>query len=137
MTSKRKPFGLVATAVWAAFSGVVLLLSGFLLLLASQAPGVEALFLTVGGIVFCALGVVAFAAFYGLWSLQEWGRSVMFWFAAASIPLGVISIFPIWPGQEITTGNTVLQLAGIAIAVAIMSYLSRSGIKTLFSSYAA
>ena len=134
MGSRAKPFGLVATAVWAGLSGAVLLSVGFLLLVASDAPGMEGILFTVVGVCFSALGVVVFASVYGIWTLQEWGRSLMFWYCVGSIPLGLlVSIAPVFPEQEITTGDKVLHIVDIAIAIAVMWYLTRERIKTLFA----
>lgn len=107
---------------------------GLLLLVAGQVSGADGVLFTSVGILFCILGVALLAVTYGLWSLQELGRKVMFWLSGAFIPLGVVSIFPVWPGQEITMGNTVLQVVGIGVSGLIMFYVSRSRIKTLFES---
>lgn len=136
MVSKAKPFGIIAIAVWAAFSGIIFLPTGFLLFIAGQADGSKGLFFTGVGILFSALGVVALACVYGLWSLQEWGRKTMLWYSLVSIPFGIISIFPIWPEQQMTTGNTVLQLVGIAINAVIVAYLSLPHVKVIFISHA-
>ena len=132
MTTTSKPFGIVATLIYAAIGGVLSLLSGLLLLFASSIPGSDGLIFTLGGILFTVLGVLYLAAVYGLKSLLEWGRQLMFWLSVASIPLGVISIFPVWPGEEMTSGNTVLQIVGIGISVLIIFYLSKSTTKSLF-----
>ena len=129
----KKPFGLVATIVYTAFSGIILLPSGLLLLFVGQAPGGTGLIFTIYGILCSVLGVVLLAAVFGLWSLQEWGRKALFWVSLICIPLGVIAIFPILPNQQITIGNTVLQLVGIGISVLIMFYLSKAHVKALFS----
>lgn len=134
MASMRKPFGVIATAVYAGFGGVIMFPLGLLLLVAGQVSGADGVLFTSVGILFCILGVALLAVTYGLWSLQELGRKVMFWLSGAFIPLGVVSIFPVWPGQEITMGNTVLQVVGIGVSGLIMFYVSRSRIKTLFES---
>jgi uncharacterized membrane protein YesL len=87
------------------------------------------------GTVFMALGVFLLVAMYGLWSIQTWGLSVAKWIYVVSIPLGVISIFPIfpiYPDSEMTTGNTILQLIGIGLAAYITYYLSRPKVVSLY-----
>jgi hypothetical protein len=49
----------------------------------------------------------------------------------------VLAIFPLFPGQKMSAGNTVMQLLGIAIDIAVLVYLSRPGIVRLFDSAAA
>jgi hypothetical protein len=139
MAVTKKPFGITATAVYAAFSGLVCLLAGLIFLIASQTPAVSetpngsAVF-TAGGLFLCVLGVFFLASVYGLWSLQEWGRVLTLWLSGISIVLGFISIFPIWPEQQFTVSNTILQLVGIGIYILIITYLSKKHIKGLFNS---
>ena len=133
MAKKSKPFGIVATAIYAAFSGLILLPTGFVILLGSQIPALKGLLFTASGVLWSVMGVFALASTYGLWSLQEWGRKGMFWISVITIPLGIVAMFPIWPSQQVTMGNIVLQLVGIAISGLIASYLSRQRIRALFS----
>jgi uncharacterized membrane protein (DUF2068 family) len=122
----------VATAVYSAFGGIIILLAGLIMLFAGQVPDGNTFF-TLGGIFSTAFGVLLLTAVYGLWSIQDWGRKLAFWLYAVSVPLGIASIFPIWPGQEVTTANTVLQLVGIAVDIVILAYLSKLSIKDLYS----
>ncbi len=136
METTRKTFGLILTAVWAAVSGVLLVLGSLItliMLIVSQVPGVDGLILAAIGLLSLAFGIVFLTATYGLWSVQEWGRRAMFWVSAVSIPWETIGILPIVPGQQVTLGNTVLQIVGIGIACVIMLYLSRSQVKALFN----
>lgn len=71
-TTTTKPLGMTATAVYAAFSGLIYLSMGLLFLFASQASTSGILF-TACGLMFCVLGMFMLAYVYGLWSLQEWG----------------------------------------------------------------
>ena len=134
MANKKKPFGIIAIAVYAAFSGVILFPSGLFLLFAGQISGSTGLILTLYGVLASALGVVLFASVFGLSSLQEWGRQSIFWVSLISFPLGIVAIFPVLPEQEFTTGNTVLQLVGIGVSLLILRYLTRPHVKALFSS---
>lgn len=131
MSTNKKPLGIIATAIYGGFSGLIYLPVGFLLLLVSQVPDSSILH-TAGGIFMCVLGVFMLASVYGLWSLQEWGRVLSLWLSAISIVLGGISIFPIWPNQLFTLANAVLQIVGIGICALIITYLSRQHIKGLF-----
>ena len=94
-------------------------------------PGAS-LYFTVMGPIAMTVGLLLLAAGYGVWTLQEWGRNLTLWLCAISIPLGIISILPIWPGQRMTIGNTVLQIVGVAVNVLIILYLIKPEIKTLF-----
>lgn len=132
MSTTKKPLGITATAIYSAFSGLIYLPVGLLLLIASQAPGSSSLYMA-GGVFMCVLGVFMLAAVYGLWSLQEWGRALSLWLSGISAILGVISIFPIWPHQQFSVSNAVLQLVGIGICAIIVKYLSKQHIKSLFS----
>lgn len=131
MATTKKPLGITATAVYYAFCGIIYLPIGLILLFASALPKGGSLF-ALGGALLMVLGVFMLASVYGLWSLQEWGCKLTKWLSAIAVVLGIVAIFPIMPKQEFTIANTVLQLAGIGIAVLIMVYLSKPHIKALF-----
>ncbi len=131
MSATKKPFGVTATAVYATFSGIIYLPIGFILLFVGQTPEGDGLF-TAAGILLSVLGVFMLASVYGLWSLQEWGRTLSKWLAGISILLGIVAIFPIWPKQQFTISNTILQLVGIGVAALIIVYLSKPYVKALF-----
>ncbi len=135
MGSNKKPFGLIVTAFYAALAAVLVIPPGLAMLFAGQISGGVGVLFSIGGLLFCVFGFALLAAVYGLWSLQDWGRKLMFWISAVSIPLGVVSIFPIWPGQAYSVGNTIPQLFGIGISALIIYYLTREHIKQLFSDY--
>ena len=137
MSSRTKPFGIITIACYAALGAVLVIPSGLVMLLAGQIPGTEGVLFSIGGLLFSLFGVALLATVYGLWSLQNWGRNLMIWISAISIPLGVIAIFPVWPGSEFSAGNTILQLFGIVISGVIIYYLTRSHIRALYSTVGA
>lgn len=134
MRQHKKTFGLIAIAIYSIISGVLLLPTGLILLCAGQTSGAHGLTFTALGIFIFALGVLFITAACGIFSLQEWGRKSTVWLSAISIPLSFAAIFPIFPKQEITIGNTMLQVFGIALCVAIIRYLTKEKIKVIFSS---
>jgi hypothetical protein len=128
----KKTLGVTATAIYSAFSGLIILPIGLLLMFAGEAARGNTLFM-LGGIFACFLGIFLLASVYGLWTLQEWGRQLTIWLFGFSILLGLISIFPLWPGQQFTIANTVLQLLGILICVLIIRYLTKERIRDIFN----
>ena len=129
--NKNKPAGIVLIAVYSALSGLLLFGAGALMMLASAVPDMP-IWITLLGVICMALGACLLAAMYGLWSVQIWGLKMAKWLYVISIPLGIISIFPIYPGSEMTTGNTVLQLLGIGSAAFIIYYLSKPNVVALY-----
>src|SRR5437667_1413229 len=103
MVERTKPFGITLIAICSVLFGLICLPVGCTAAFVSQVPGTS-LFLSVAGMVVALFGVLLLAGAYGLWTLQEWGRSLTFWLCAISIPLGLISIFPVWPDQQMTAG---------------------------------
>lgn len=104
MTSDRKkPVGIVLIAIYSAFSGLISFLGGLVFMLASAIPNIPAWFYILS-MVFILFGVLLFASVYGLWSFQSWGWIFTFWLYVVSIPLGIISIFPIWPDSKMSVG---------------------------------
>lgn len=98
----------------------------------SQAPGVGA-YLAVLSLIVFATGALLISACDGLWTFQEWGRNLFRWRCIVSIPLGLISIFPVWPGQRMSLGNALLQIAGIVLNVVMIQYLTRPDVVERYS----
>ena len=133
-SDKKKPVGIVLIAIYSAFAGLLSFLGGLIFILASAIPDVSAWFYILS-VVFILFGVLLLASVYGLWSFQSWGWRFTFWLYIVSIPLGIISIFPIWPESKMSVGNTLFQLFGIAIAVAVILYIEKEEIKSLYEVY--
>jgi uncharacterized membrane protein (DUF2068 family) len=128
---KNKTAGIVLIAIYSGLSGLLMFGGGALMMLASAVPDIP-IWITLLGVIFMALGVFLLAAMYGLWSVQTWGLKIAKWLYVIFIPLGIISIFPIYPDSEMTTGNTVLQLLGIGLAAFIIYYLSKPNVVALY-----
>jgi hypothetical protein len=128
---KRKLIGIVLIAIYDAIVGLLLAFLGAICAFASGIPDIPAWIPLLGFILFL-LGCLYLAATYGLWSLQTWGLNLTFWLYVIEIPLGIISMFPIFPGQEMTVGNTILQLVGIGLSILVIYYLSQPNVKRLF-----
>src|SRR5688500_11785197 len=132
MSTKSKPAGIVLIAIWSAVCGLASVPIGCSLSFLAGVP--EAAALSVVGMLICALGVLFLASVYGLWTLQPWGRTFSWWLYLACIPLGLAAIFPMFPGQQMSVGNTLLQLLGIGIDVAVLFYLAKPTVRALFGS---
>ncbi|MCP5358228.1 MAG: hypothetical protein H7A06_08795 [Pseudomonadales bacterium] len=129
--SNVKPLGIVLIVIFSVLTGLVSLLGGFLSMLLSGIPGIS-FFAYLLGTLFTAHAVFTFAAVYGLWVLQRWGLKLAFWLYIIAIPLGILAIFPILPGSEFTTANTVFQLIFIVIDFLIILYLGKLDIAILY-----
>jgi len=129
--NKNKPVGIVLIAIYSALSGLLMFILGALMMFASAIPDMP-VWITLVGIIIMVLGVCLLAAMYGLWSIQAWGLKVSKWLYVISIPLGLISIFPIYPDSEMTTANTIMQLIGISVAAFIIYYLSKPSVVALY-----
>lgn len=128
---RTRPLGIVLIAIFSVLSALFSLLVSGLSLFLVGLPGVSLLaHLLVA--FFSVHAVFMLAAAYGLWTLQRWGRRLAFWLYVLAIPLGIAVIFPILPGSEFSTGNTVFQLFFVGIDIAILCYLSRLKIETLY-----
>jgi len=126
-----KPLGIVLIAIFSALSGLMSLFGSFLSLFLLGIPGVS-VFGYLFGMLFTVHAVFSFAAVYGLWALERWGLRLAFWLYVFAIPLGIAAIFPIFPGDQFTTANTVFQLVLIAIDAGIIWYLGRVEIAVLY-----
>lgn len=112
MPEKSKPVGLVVIALYSALLGLAAVLIG-----SADFSG--------AGFFVAAFGVLLLASAYGLWTLQPWGRACAWWLYAAFIPIGLLAIF-----QRMSAGNTLLQLLGIAIDIAVLVYLGKPEVES-------
>lgn len=131
MTTQSKPLGVILIALYSGLFGLVSFPVGCTTVMVSGTPGTGPL-VSIFGFIITAVGILLLASAYGLWTIQSWGRKFSWKLYAVSIPLGAISIFPILPGQHMSSGNTVFQLLCIALDVAIILYLERREVVRLF-----
>ena len=132
MSDRSKPLGITLIVLYSALSALMLIPAGCTITLFSQVPGVGG-FAAMLGYVSSLLGLLSCAVVYGLWTLQEWGRSLAYWLYVVSIPLGVIAIFPPLAGPTATAGNTIFQLVAIAVDLLIVIYLTKQQVRDLFT----
>jgi hypothetical protein len=130
MRDQPKPAGVVLIAVCSALFGLGMVPVGCTA--ASLGAFPDGTRLVLAGFLISIVGVFLVASAYGLWTLQPWGRRYSWWLYLGLVPLGVIAIFPLIPGQRMSLGNTVMQLIGIAIDIAVLVYLTRPAVVRLF-----
>lgn len=135
MAEKPIPAGLLAIAVCSALFGLAMVYAGWTALTVFGLPG--AVPAAYGPVLILALGVFLLMSSYGLWTVQPWGRGYSRWLYLGCIPLGAAAIFPLFPWQEMSNTNTAMQLAGIAVDIAVLIYLGRPAIVKLFDDAAA
>lgn len=119
----KKPLGIVLITIYTGFGALLALCMGVPAMFLGQAV-TQAAFLSI---VLIAFGVLAGATTYGLWTLEEWGYKLAKILYVISIPLGVVALL-----SDRSTGNVVMQVVGIAIAVWILVYLFKPETKALF-----
>ena len=123
-----KPLGLILLAAYTGISAVLSALGGAGLMFAAASPEVtHQWWVPILGFALLLVGVLAFAATYGLWVLVSWGYSLARLIYIVSIPLGLVALL-----ADRTAGNVILQLVGVALAVWILVYLAKPEIKGLF-----
>lgn len=132
MANSSKPLGLTLIALYSAFNALILLPAGCAAGLFGQVQGVG-IIASILSSVFILVGLLSCSVVYGLWTLQEWGRSLAYWLYLISVPLGFLAIFPPMAGPKISAGNTIFQLVGIAVDLTIILYLMKPEVKGLFS----
>lgn len=127
---QAKPLGIILTVLYFAIANGLLSVIVSIPLLFLSGSGMPA-WVTLLALVMLALGVLSFAACYGLWVLIEWGRKLAIAICAISIPLNLVSLK--MPGQQTTSGELVLVVASIAIDLLIIWYLLKDDVKSFFS----
>lgn len=131
-----KPAGLIAVICYALLNAMSMIISGLVLIFAvgmvASAEPDHSVPLLLLGVVASVLGVALLVTIYGLWTLQEWGRKLMIWICALSIPVGLVAVYSWVPGGSLGTANNLFQWFGIALAVLVIYYLSKEPVRALF-----
>ena len=127
---QAKPLGIILTVLYFAVANGLLSVIGSIPLLFLSGSGMPA-WVPLLALVVLALGVLSFAACYGLWVLIEWGRKLAIAICAISIPLSLLSLK--MPGQQTTSVVLVFVVASSAIDLLIIWYLVKDDVKSLFS----
>lgn len=129
-TDRTKPLGIILVILYTLIGGFGALFVGALAFV-GVTVGLPAI--TVVYMVMCtAIGIFSLAAVYGLWTLQPWGLKLAFWLYVVSIPFNIIAIFPVLPGTEFTTTNTVMAIVAVALAAWVILYLSRLEVALMY-----
>ncbi len=126
VSAQKRPVGLVLISIYTAVSGLLSILAGVLGLFVSQLE--VPVWVTVFSVLLFLSGILELAVCYGLWSIQKWGLKLAIVVYIVSIPLGIIAMFT----GERTTGNVLLQLIGIVIAIVVLRYLFKPRVRMLF-----
>jgi hypothetical protein len=130
----HRPFGIKATAIYAASYGLICLFVGSLLLwLAALSTDQLKSFSTVKGAEAIIYGCYLFITFYGVWSLKHWGRRMMIWFSVFSIALALISLVLYWHELKIYPLYILFFLSNIGLSLIIIFYLSKAQTRKLFT----
>jgi hypothetical protein len=131
MNTRPKPLGIVLVAIYTVLSGILWFFVSLVSIFLTAIPGISVIAYLLGALA-TASGIFSLAAVYGLWTLQKWGLKLTYWLYVIAIPLGIAFIFPVLPGSEITTENTVYQLVLVVIDMAVIFYLGKVEISVLY-----
>lgn len=129
--ARTKPLGITLIALYNAVFAVMFLPIGCMTTLAAGVPNMPQ-YTGLIGFFFLGFGVLLAATVYGLWTLQDWGRSLTAWMNIISLPMAGLSIFGLFPGTQASTANTITNMVCIALGVWIIQYLMSGRIKALF-----
>ncbi len=130
-SNTTKPAGIVIISILSALGSAFYLIASVLFLLLSAIPEIP-LWVYIVSMLSIVFGVVFLTSIYGLWTLQPWGWKLTFWLYMLAIPIGIAAIFPIFPESQMSLGNTLFQIFGIAIDVAVLFYISKDDIQVLY-----
>jgi len=118
--SNKLPVKIIAICILSVLIGALFTISGAIGFLFSGIISLASIY----SLFLLATGLAFIAAAYGLFTQNEWGRSLAVLAYALSIPLTIFSI--------ISNGG-LKQLFSILIAVAIIWYLIKPEVKSSFS----
>jgi hypothetical protein len=127
-----RPLGIVLIVIYAAINVVLAVATAFLALFGSAfvgAAGNQANEAWLGFLSLLAtvLGIVYGAVAYGLWSREPWAPTLTIYVSWASIAVSALFIL----GNP-TSGNVLLNVVGIVIALVIIGYTRKPEIAALY-----
>ena len=130
-SANKKPIGIVMIAIYTGFGGVLSFGVGVWAMFLGEfaaVAGIRGVVVAGMSILMMAYGVLALAAIYGLWTLQNWGHKLVKILYIVSIPIGLAVLV-----SDTSPRNVIMQIFGIAIAVWILVYLYKPETKSLFT----
>jgi hypothetical protein len=124
-----RPLGIVLIVLYSALGAVLFLLVAVLALgSAAMVSRVTSGWMGLLSVAMLGLAVLFCAIAYGLWTRQVWAPRLTLGAYWLSVGLGVIAL--LW---DLTLGNIILQLVGIAICLVIIRYIRKPEIASLFA----
>lgn len=129
--NKPKPLGIILIIVYSVISalmGLSLSIGVFTIISIMSVP----IWIYLVTITTFTSSIFLLASVYGLWTYQRWGLNLVLLLYIIQIPLSAILIFPTFPGDSVTTPNTILQLTSIAISFSVLFYLLRVDVNFRF-----
>jgi len=127
----NRPLGITLTSLYSGLFGAFTFLIGSLGILVASKPSMPSILLPLAALL-SLVGVLDIAIAYGLWTFQSWGHRTARWTYIAFVPLGILAIFPIFPEQQMSLGNTIYQLFFAALHLVIVIYLSKPSLSCLY-----
>ena len=125
----NKPWGIKATAIYAALYGLISLFAGLLQLWIATRGIDQFKALSAEAIL---NGCFLLIAFYGIWSLRPWGRLMMIWFSILSIVLALFTLISNWHEVGIYPYK-LMYSENIVMSSIIIFYLGQAHVKELFT----
>lgn len=127
----KKPLGITLIALYNAMFAVMFLPAGCVATFASGMPEVPQ-HTGLVGLFTLGFGVLLAATVYGLWTLQDWGRNITIWLNIICLPVGVLSIFGLFPYSKVSMSNTIFNVVCIALSLWIILYLRSEEVQARF-----
>jgi hypothetical protein len=126
--ASAKPLGIVLVSIYTGINAALSVLAGIGFILLGFGTG-DPLWMPILGAAIIGLGIVSFAATYGLWVIARWARVFTILVYGASISLDFISFI-----FDRTPGNSAYELIFLAVELWILFYLTRQKTKDMFLS---
>ena len=132
MSSTKKPVGVIAIAIYGGLGGLFSTLGGAGLMIMSSSITEFPFWIHAMAVVSFVFGIGLLFSIFGLLTLKSWGWTLTNILYAVSIPLGALSVFPIYPDSEFSISNVVMQLISIGLAAFILVYIRKPHVKPLY-----
>lgn len=134
----NKPAIFVAMVIYCVLSGFGSLVNSTLIAMILGLPFIP-VWMSVLIFLFSTLsflaGIALLVSAYGLWTLQKWGWQLSLWIFSISIALGIIAIFPIFPGTSFSLGLMLFQVTFVVIDILCIRYLLQYEVKKMLNAF--
>ena len=133
---KKRGAGLILSSIYMMINSIINVVVSFMFWIgSSEATGYMSPVLKITAVTYGFISIAIMFSIIGLLTFQEWARKSIKYICYTLVVIGVIFMFPIFPGiPPMTTSQIVFNILMMGFYVLISYYLNKEDVKDKFSS---